>query len=371
MDEVGSGTDPEEGAALGSAILDELRSRKTKVIITSHLNLLKAYGISHPDVLNVSVGFNPITSKPTFKLVFGIPGTSKALETASRLGISPRILSHAKSYLNENDRRILVLTEYLEDLLQQLKKIKITCEETLDSAAHYEEIMVKLVDNVKSKQKILFDHVEKRAQRLLREIEIEVKKFRKSNFSFKNFKEIKNKVSETVAKTSEDLKGIELSTQLFDGLKKGDKLSLGGKEGKVVAFDLSSKKVEIQTGGVRLKTGLDKLARIECTPIPPSQAPKGSSSKINVTTTFDTLGPLSSLNLIGLRVDEAIPLVEKFIDNALLYGIKELRIIHGMGTGRLRISIHQFLQNHSRINKFFLGPPLAGGAGVTIVELEP
>jgi DNA mismatch repair protein MutS2 len=176
-------------------------------------------------------------------------------------------------------------------------------------------------------------------------------------------------VSATVTKTSEDLRPIELFTQLYEGLKKGDKLSLGGKEGKVVAIDLSSKKVEIQTGGVRLKTGLDELARIECIPIPPSLSPKGSSSKINVTTS-EPLVPASSLNLIGLRVDEAIPLVEKFIDNALLYGINELRIIHGMGTGRLRLSIHQFLQNHSRINNFFLGPPLAGGAGVTIVELE-
>jgi DNA mismatch repair protein MutS2 len=370
LDEVGSGTDPEEGAALGSAILDELRSRKTKVIITSHLNLLKAYGTSHPDVLNVSVGFNPITLKPTFKLVFGIPGTSKALETASRLGISPQILSHAKAYLKDHDRRILAFTEHLEDMLQKLNAIKLNFEKTLDAAARYEEIMAKFVENVKGKQKILFDHVEKKAQKLLREIEIEVKKFRKSNFSFKNFKEIKNKVAETVAKTSEDLKGIKLSTQLFDGLKKGDKLSLGGKVGKVVAFDLSSKKVEIQTGGVRLKTGLDELARIECTPIPSSDAPKGSSSKINITT-VEPLGSLTDLNLIGLRVDEAIPLVEKFIDNALLYGIKEVRIIHGMGTGRLRLSIHQFLQNHSRINKFFLGPPLAGGAGVTFVELEP
>ena len=177
-------------------------------------------------------------------------------------------------------------------------------------------------------------------------------------------------MSATVAKTSDDPKRIEISTQLYEGLKKGDKLSLGGKEGKVVAFDLSSKKVEIQTGGVRLKTCLDELARIECTSIPPSQAPKGSSSNINVTTS-EPLGPVSSLNLVVLRVDEAIPLVEKFIDNALLYGIKELRIIHGMGTGRLRLSIHQFLQNHSQIGKFFLGPPFEGGAGVTIVELEP
>ncbi len=180
-----------------------------------------------------------------------------------------------KSYLKENDRRILALTEHLEDMLQKLNAIKINCDETLNAAARYEEIMAKFVDNVKGKQKILFDHVEKKAQRLFREIEIEVKKLRKSNFSFKSFKEIKNKVSATVAKTSEDLKRIELSTQLYEGLKKGDKLSLGGKEGKVVAVDLSSKKVEIQTGGVRLKTGLDELARIECIPIPSSQCTKG------------------------------------------------------------------------------------------------
>ena len=184
LDEVGSGTDPEEGAALGSAILDELRSRKTQVIITSHLNLLKAYGFSHPDVLNVSVGFNPITLKPTFKLVFGVPGTSKALETASHLGISAQILSHAKSYLKENDRRILALTEHLEDTLQKLNAIKINFEETLNAGARYEEIMAKFVDNVKGKQKILIDHVGKKTQRLFREIEIEVKNLRKSNFSF-------------------------------------------------------------------------------------------------------------------------------------------------------------------------------------------
>ena len=230
--------------------------------------------------------------------------------------------------------------------------------------------MAKLVDTVKDKQKILIDHVGKKAQRLFREIEIEVKNLRKSDFSFKSFNEIKNKVSAAVTKTSGDQKRTEISAQLYEGLKKGDKLSLGGKEGKVVAFDLSSKKVEILTGGVRLKTCLDELARFECTSLPPSQAQDGSSSKINVTTS-EPLDSVSSLNLVGLRVDDAIPLVEKFIDNALLYGIKELRIIHGMGTGRLRLSIHQFLQNHSRIGKFFLGPPFEGGAGVTVVELEP
>ena len=369
LDEVGSGTDPEEGAALGAAILDELRSRKTKVIITSHLNLLKAYGSSHPDVLNISVGFNTTTLKPTFKLVFGIPGTSKALETASRLGISPHILSQAKSYLKEHDLRILAFTEHLEDILQKLNALKINFEETLNAAAHYEEIMAKLVEHVKDKKKILFEHAEKRARELLREVEIEIKKIGKSNYTRNSLKEIKNKLNSIEITTSDDHNSIEHSNKILEGLKIGDTFSFGGKEGKVVAVDHASKKLEIQTGGLRLKTEIDKLARIECAPIPPSQASKVSSSRINVTISEPSRA-VSYLNLIGLRVEEAIPLVKKFVDNALLYGIKEIRIIHGMGTGRLRHSIHQFLQNHSRIGKFFLGSSFEGEAGVTIVELE-
>jgi DNA mismatch repair protein MutS2 len=115
---------------------------------------------------------------------------------------------------------------------------------------------------------------------------------------------------------------------------------------------------------------MEDLARIEGISNESSKTSKGTPSNINITS-FRPSSSLSSLNIVGLTVDDAVPVVEKFIDNALLYGIKELRIIHGVGTGRLKLSIHQFLQNDCRIKKFYLGSPFEGGVGVTIVELEP
>jgi DNA mismatch repair protein MutS2 len=273
----------------------------------------------------------------------------------------------AKTYLTEHDRLVLELTEQLESRLQKLHAIQLNFEETLQNAFRYEEIMTLMVDHFKKNQRVIFEEGRKSAQKLLRDVETEIKKLKKYSGSLTNLKEIKNKLNIMQIKSSNDM---DCSTNRFEGLKKGDKLSLGkGKEGRVVAVDSLSKKVEIRAGGFRLKTDMDALARIGVISPDIPQTPKEPPSNINLTK-IESTGSLSVLNVVGLTVDEALPLVEKFIDNALFYGLKEVRIIHGIGTGRLRQSIHQFLKTHFKIENFFLGALSEGGIGVTIVELE-
>ncbi|MBW1678726.1 MAG: hypothetical protein JRJ08_01045, partial [Deltaproteobacteria bacterium] len=199
LDEVGAGTDPHEGAALGLAVMDGLRSRRTKVAVTSHLNLLKAYAASHGDAMNVSVGFDSVNLKPTFKLLYGVPGNSKALETletATRLGIDSRILIKAKTYLKDYDRRILELIEDLESTVQSMSSIKKDFEKTVLSAARYEKVVVKLVKKIESKKETIFSQIERKARTLFREAESELKKILKpgSSLDKSSIKEIQREM---------------------------------------------------------------------------------------------------------------------------------------------------------------------------------
>jgi len=370
LDEIGSGTDPEEGGALGMAILDELRGRETKVVLTSHLNLLKAYGVSHDDVLNVSVEFNSLTLKPTFKLLYGIPGTSKALETASRLGISSHILLKAKDYLKEYDRTILFLIEKLELIIQKIIKIKIDLGETLLKASHFKEIIAQFVEKIKNKQHALLSDSEEKVRKLFLEVEMDLKRTKKSPSSTESLKKIKKKWSSSKEKILHNFISPQPPANQLLELKKGDHLSFSNeKEGRVIGLDHSSKRVEIQTGGLRLKTKVEELHRIAGAQITFPQKTKGEFYSINATS-YESSGALSSLNLVGLTIDEAIPRLEKYVDNGLRYGIKELRVIHGVGTGRLRHAIHVYLKNRKGIEKYYLGTLHQGGAGVTIVELQ-
>ena len=373
LDEVGAGTDPQEGAALVLAIMDELRIRKTKVVVTSHLNLLKGYAASQPDVMNVSVGFDYVTLKPTFKLLYGIPGNSKALETAARLGIDPQILTKAKDYLKEYNRRILVLIDELEKVLQKMTAIKNDFAKLIFSASRYEQVINRLAKNIEKKKEAIYSQIERKARALLREAELELKKIKKLSPSLDReaSKQIETEMKVIKRKLIDNLTKPKKTKKELGVLEKGTRVVIGKerKEGEVINVDHQSNKVEILIGDVRLKTSIDELNGIEGIQIDDKQKKKNKIPKVK-TTPSKPSGLSLPLNLIGLTVDEAIPMVDKTIDSALLEKKKELRIIHGLGTGRLRQAIHDHLKQQSGIKNFYLGNPLEGGAGITIVELE-
>ena len=372
LDEVGTGTDPHEGAALVLAIIDALRTRKAKVAVTSHLNLLKAYAASLPDVMNVSVKFDSATLEPTFKLLYGVPGNSKAFETAARLGIDAQILAKARVYLKEYNWRILELIEDLESTIQSMLGIKNTLAKVLLLASRYEELITTLAKKIDRKKEAVFSQIEAKARVLFREAEAELKKIKKSSSSLgkERNKKIQCDLSSVKKKFGKSLIRTKIPNKKLGVLKKGTLLILGkeGKEGKIVNIDDLSTKVEILVGDVRLKADINELTKIEGVRMGPDQRPKSETSGIKLLSP-EPSEPLLPLNLIGLTVDEAIPIVDKAIDKALLCNKKDLRIIHGLGTGRLRQAIHNYLKQQPRIKHFYLGTPLEGGAGITIVEL--
>jgi len=373
LDELGAGTDPEEGSALVLAIMDSLRTRKAKVAVTSHLNLLKAYASSLSDVMNVSVGFNAVALKPTFELLYGLPGNSRALETAARLGIESQILDKAKAYLKESNRRILELIEDLQTTVQSILAIRKEFAEVLRAASRYEKAIITLAKKIETKKEDVFARVEGKARALFRQAESELKRIMKSARSTETTigSSIKRDLSGVKKQLLKNLTKPDKTKSTLAILEKGACLVLGkaANEGEVVAIDYEANKVEVLIGDMRLKTSIDELENIEGVRVIPQQRQKGEAP--GITTPFArSVTSSSPLKLIGLTVDEALPIVDKALDHALLCGEKDIHIIHGVGTGRLRKGIHDYLKQQPRIRAFYPAERLEGGLGVTVVELD-
>jgi len=374
LDEFGAGTDPHEGGALALAIIAKLKSKRSKIVVTSHLNLLKAYAVSLPDVMNVSVEFNSTTLKPTFKLLYGIPGNSRAFETAARLGIDSEILSQAKKYIREYDSRTFELIEVLENKIETILSTKKDFERITSSAARYEKVVSELAKTIKKQREIIYAKTEKKVRDLFREADSELKRILKTAALLKSdsYNKAKRKISAIKSDALKKLTHPPKTVNSLGHLKTGDRIVMGegGKRGEIVDIDYSSDKVEVKLDGLKLKTCISELAKIKGVRVDNNQLLMNGKSHYQFSKASENSETLTSLRIIGLRVDEAIPLIEKSIDNARLYRKKQIRIIHGIGSGRLLQAVHNYLQEQPGIKSFYSAKPLEGGAGITIVEFD-
>ena len=367
LDELGSGTDPSEGAALGIAILDHLRERGARSVITTHLNLLKTYAYIHGGAENVSVEFDPVTLRPTFRLIYGIPGMSNALAIAGNLGISPQIIKEASRYLKEADRQIIHLMQGLQEKQRSLKIKETEMVQLKEMTLQYQDKAQQLVDLIRSQKEKILSGYEARARGVVREVEEELKRIiadakRSERAQLEERRKAARAVKEKIAahfdrgKTKKDIiKELEVGQRVrLADVKKG---------GVVIRADNALKKAEIQVGNVRIMASFRELELVE------EREERGESADTSWRKVI-TSRSSSQVNVIGMRVDEAIPVVEKAIDNALLNGFSELEIIHGIGTGRLRKAIREYLKEHSSVKEFKSGGSQKGGHGVTIVEIK-
>ncbi len=372
LDEIGSGTDPQEGAALALAIIEHLSSRSAKILVTSHLSLLKSYAATSPHALTVSVAFDTSTLQPTYELRYGIPGTSKAFETAASLGIDKKILEQAASYLDETDRQARALIDELRNQLEAIHQSQDRLREAIRRAGRYEDAVRALSEMLVERKTALYAQIEKKARALFRDIESRLKQAMKvtsTPVSKSNLKEMKNSVAALKHDLATFLPQPVETPQDLGVIQKGDhlKLGTGGQRAHVLDIDMSTNTVEVQVGGMRLKARIDELAKIEGIE---KQEHQSAHQPPATWSPSETAGPVAPLKVIGLTIEEALPLVEKALDHALLVRQKELRIIHGFGTGRLRTAIHDYLQQHSAIRGFHLADRLEGGGGTTVVELD-
>ena len=376
IDELGAGTDPSEGAALGLAILDHLREKKSSAIITTHMTLLKTYAYLHNDVENVSVEFDTVTLKPTYNLVYGMPGLSNALTIAENLGISKAILHNARTYLDEKDKNTLNLIKGLEHSQREIAEKKNELAKLREMTAVHENRAASLVEIIKTRKNKILSAYENTFRQTLRNMEAELEQIVREakNKKEPSIKEAQRSFREGKVKWQSHLPAPEEKIKSIEGLKEGQTVKLAHfkQEGVVLKVDQNLQKAEIMVGGMKVKTGFDAIEHItekkDLTGTSPPAKPFSTRDHYISSLEEDTVS--NRVNVIGMTVDEALPLVDRTIDHALIRGLDTIEIIHGLGTGRLKEAIRKHLKEHSYVKQFGSDELSRGGAGVTQVEIQ-
>jgi DNA mismatch repair protein MutS2 len=347
LDEVGGGTDPTEGAALTMALIDGLRARGTKTVVTTHLHLLKAYGAIHPDVVNVSVEFNPETLRPTYRLIYGRPGESYALLMAEKGGIPHELIERANAYLGEGDRKVGELLQSLERTQQELEAKKEEAERMNRQAELARENAEDLWQQARMGEERILSRAREEAQALVRQAQ----------------EELRGLINDFKAQGRRDVHRLAQTIKAEE-----EKISRGGLGEKIEALPGTSREATQPgwgaTGNVLSLGPWEKGLGLK----PDKTTDAGQSTRPGLIH-YEIPAAARELKVIGLRVEETLPRVDRAIDEAFLAGLKELEIIHGAGTGRLRKAIREHLRENGFVKAFWPGGPGRGGDGVTVVEI--
>jgi DNA mismatch repair protein MutS2 len=373
LDEIGGSTEPGEGAALARAVLEQFREIGALAIATTHYNRLKVYAETRPDVANAAMEFNEITLEPTYRLIHGLAGASSGLKIAERLQLPRSVLESAVSYLDTAD---VEAAHYVEELRQRIADLEHEKSRLEKERQEFEQWKQKEFDQLTAQHKEEIARVEKKlegivqqmSERASRELESvseeSVKKYRKR---------LENAKAEAARELSREKEKIEPPSKLGPSpAAPPARLPLPMGEGQRVRVislavtgtiaSIKDDEAEVLVGNIKLRRPIDDLEVIETVPI---KVPPG----VHVTVTSKQLEK-NEINLIGRKVDEAVDMVDKFLDDAFLAQAIQVRIVHGMGTGALRQAISELLSSHPHVSRFESAPHPEGGRGVTIVTLH-
>lgn len=376
LDELGSGTDPLEGGALGAAIIEDFARRGVRVIATTHNADLKLFAQESPIGRCASFAYDPSSFAPTYKLVLNQPGRSLAFEIASRLGVSPTVVDDARARLPESARR-------QEAILANLAREK---AEVAENHAHL-KLAQERVDELQETLNARLSRIGEERERMREDTQKRIQSAREAEaarlrdlFLAAEDKLKQAKSPRAVARLRvETLAQVTPPKELQKAATAGDTLSVGdfveapalGWRGVITA--LTDSEADIDSGGKRIR--LDRSLIQKATnpkggrPGLPGQAGAASASRSSGASREDSVVP-GELVLIGMRVDEAVPLVDKFLDDAFLADAPSIRVVHGFGQGRLRSAVRDLLKAHPHVTGFRDGAPNEGGAGATVVELR-
>lgn len=372
FDELGAGTDPQEGAALAISILDEVYKCGARVIATTHYPELKAYGYNREGVINASVEFDVETLSPTYKLLIGVPGRSNAFEISKRLGLKESVIETARSYISEDSNEVENMIASLESSRKQAERDREDAHQLLKDAEYLHKDMQKQMaayyekkDELAEKAKVKAASIVEKAKEEAEEIIRDLRKLRLEKGA-----EIKEHELIDAKKRLSD------AAPELNQVKKGGKAKPGkhefkpGDEVKVLTFDqkghlverVSGKEWQVQIGILKMKVKESDLEYMN--------SPKPVETKPIATVKGKDFHVSLELDLRGERYEDALMRVEKYIDDALLAGYPRVNIIHGKGTGALRQGVQEYLRNHRSVKKIRFGDAGEGGTGVTVVEFK-
>jgi DNA mismatch repair protein MutS2 len=386
VDEMGTGTAPEEGAALAVALLEEFRKKNCFVLATTHHDRLKSYASTTPGVVNAAVEFDDVNLRPTYRLMVGVPGGSSGIAIAQRLGLAKEIIENARSLMAPESQEAAELIAYLhrsrdeldrlreqmaeerraldierrkvrdEWVERQKRRIAELEEEFAEMQKRFEENVGRVVESVKERE--LRAQAEKSARRKMQDVRGAAKE------------ELNAAVLQTISESQQDL-GLKAETfekVSADRLESGARIRVRGFSKPVILRRVDGPSAEIEAGPLRMKVALDEITGIE------EQAKKtvAPSRRENITVSAQSTegGETGEINVIGMTVEQASEKVDKFLDEAALAHRTQVRIITGHGTGALRKGLGEFLKTHPLVERAQFESEEHGGKAITVVDLR-
>ena len=373
VDELGSGTDPVEGSSLAISILEFFNKLGALCISTTHYPEIKNYALTHDGYLNASAEFDVENLKPTYNIILGVPGKSNAFAISKRLGLNEKILERAISLIDSNDVKI---EDVLKSIYDNKKITDAEKEKIAQDSKEIEKLKLELQkDNsaLKNKEKEIIENAKAEARDILLEAKDEATRiirqmnsiYSASN-SIKDLNNLRNNLNEKVKTLSNiNTNNEENSTISSTDLNKGTKVIINTLNQKgIVVGQVKNNKVQVQVGNTKLNIDITNLS------LDNSKNEEKNFQKSSAISHLKQKMISNEINVIGLNVDEAIYVVDKYLDDCSLTSLNTIRIVHGKGTGKLRHGIHTFLKKHPHVKTFRLGTFGEGEMGVTVVELK-
>ncbi|HMB84125.1 MAG TPA: endonuclease MutS2 [Terriglobales bacterium] len=392
LDELGSATDPEEGAALAVAIAEHFRKAECMIVISTHHTSLKVYGANTPGVINASVGFDETTLQPTYELKIGVPGASAGINIAQRLGLNPTIIASARSRLGSQTQDVARFLDRLHAELRDLEKERSQMQareqelerEKSHLAAEGRKEQQAKIREMENKLEALFRDFEYHAretvnavqdraaaQKLSKDAERRIAKMRR---------EFREQFDSTVVAhaTGADRGDPNAQPSLVKHVSEGDTVKLKSMgRAAVVKKRIGENHFDVEIGSMKMRVAREDIAEVlasgqgqskaQPTPV---EAARSRGITVKLENESSQLNTPSEINVIGRTVDEATAEVEKFVDRAFLAGLPKVRVVHGSGMGILRKALRQYLQKHPHVESVTEPPSNEGGGGATVVELR-
>lgn len=379
IDEIGAGTDPDEGSALAMALLEYFHAQGAKTVATTHYSELKSFAYLKDRVENASVEFDVETLRPTFRLSIGLPGRSNAFEISRRLGLKESIIQRAREMLSDEHLEV-------ERLIGEIQSAKFHADEEKRKAcqlsARAEELKSEYSEKMrelKRREREILERARQEAQSVIARVKAEceeaLKRARQAAQRPQNLSNLQREVNEALRRARSAVG--EVSEALEEEQPHGDPLGPGdvcpgdyvfikslGQKGLVISGPDQSGSITVQVGILRTQVRLSDAFRA----VPEEQKVARENLGRMMAAKAETLP--SEIMLLGLTTEEALDKLEKYLDDAMIAGLKQVRIVHGKGTGTLRKAVHEYLRSHRSVVSYRLGGQGEGGDGVTVAVLE-
>jgi DNA mismatch repair protein MutS2 len=374
LDELGSGTDPSEGAALAQAVVGYLRDKGATTFVATHYPELKSYASNTPGVINASLLFDVETLMPTYEMTIGMPGRSNALAIARRLGLEQTVIDDALIFLGSGSNKAESLLDAIYEMKEKIASQEAAARLSLKQADEFRLQLHNRLEKIEDERRFIIDDTRRQIEIELEDLRAEIRTVRKklrdteSKNQLKKLKKATDQIESEGSATLKRLKPIDSKPQKrskrrIQDFRIGDKVYITPLGAKGIIVDLDDKEAELSVGRLHMRAQLKDLE---------FRGRDGDEEQVSASIKVVTSGhsPGLELDMRGMRVEEGITVLENYLDSAFLSTMPWVRIIHGKGTGRLRSAVRESLKGNSHVLSWEEGRDGEGGAGVTVVKLD-